>query len=125
MKGVCLAANPLHLHYGHYYYFLTIQQIFLEHFIFLVLRARDGQINKIQFLPSGNLHSHVCWSTVGQGKENLKVTTYASLHRTQMPEHHAAFPLSMFCCFSLPSALMPMTTHEGPFPLEYTQRMLY
>lgn len=46
--------------------------------------AGGAKINKIRALPSWNLHCNVHWSTVGQGEENLKVTTYPvpSLHST-------------------------------------------
>lgn len=106
-----------------------ISCLFNEYFwnVYLVLGAGDARINKIQSLLSWNLHSHVYWSTVGQGKKKFENHYLPSPITVQNTDARVACSISpsKLCCFSLPSSLSSMTPHGRPFPLGYTQRMLY
>lgn len=87
--------------------FVFVQQIHIKHSP--CVRSWRCKDNKIQSVPSWNLYPNVYWSTVGQGKTTLKVTTYTvpRPHRTQLPEEPATL---------LPSSSLPVTPQRRLLP---------
>ena len=75
-----------------------ISCLFNEYFlnIYLVLGAGDAWINKIQSLLSWNLHSHVYWSTVGQGKKKFENDYLPSPITAQNTDARVACSISPF-----------------------------